>query len=146
MPRQHTKQNIKAARKKVEIALEKYKMYLLTLPDDMLPKITSSYSIAPPSKTNQFYSSTEAVAIQRIDYEREREEYMQRIQAAVNRCSEMERAIIIQCYMQPEDVYDYEIYNELGLSERKFYHLKGKALDKLAVILGFISVEELFND
>lgn len=56
MPRQHTKQNIKAARKKVEIALEKYKMYLLTLPDDMLPKITSSYSIAPPSKTNQFYS------------------------------------------------------------------------------------------
>jgi ArpU family phage transcriptional regulator len=145
MPRQHTKQNIKAARKKVEIALEKYKMYLLTLPDDMLPKITSSYSIAPPSKTNQFYSSTEAVAIQRIDYEREREEYMQRIQAAVNRCSEMERAIIIQCYMQPEDVYDYEIYNELGISESKFYQLKGKALDKLAVILGFISVEDLFN-
>lgn len=70
---------------------------------------------------------------------------MQRIQAAVNRCSEMERAIIVQCYMQTEDVYDYEIYNELGISESKFYQLKRKALDKLAVILGFISVEDLFN-
>jgi ArpU family phage transcriptional regulator len=146
VPRQHTKQNIKAARKRVETALEKYKMYLLTLPQDSLPTITASYSITPPSRTNQFYSSTEAVAIQRMDYEREREEYMQMIEEAVNRCSELERAIIIRSYMQPEDVYDYEIFNELGLSESKYYRLKGKALDKLAVILGFISVEELFNN
>lgn len=146
MSKQRTKSTIKEARKKVVAALEKYKMYLLTLPQDLMPTITASYSITPPSRTNKFYSSTEDVVIQRIDYEREREEYMQMIEAAVNRCSELERAIIIQRYMQLEDVYDYEIYNELGLSERNYYLLKGKALDKLAVMLGFISVDDLFDE
>jgi ArpU family phage transcriptional regulator len=146
VPKQRTKSAIKEARKKVVAALKKYKMYLLTLPQDLMPNITASYSITPPSRTNKFYSSTEAVAIQRMDYEREREEYMKMIEAAVNRCSEIERAIIIRSYMQLEDVYNYEIWNELGLSERNYYHIKKKALDKLAVILGFISVDDLFDE
>lgn len=141
-----SQQRNKVARKKVEKYLEKYKMYLLTLPDDIQPRITPSYSIVPNSKTNQFYSSTEAVAIKRVEYERERNEYMKRIQIAVNKCSELERTIIVKCYMQHEDVYDYEVYNELGISESKFYQLKRKALDKLAVILGFITVEDLFDE
>lgn len=123
-----------ATKKAVEAALEKYRMYLLTLRLDQLPKVTQSYSLVL-AVINQFHSSTEKIAIRNVDYEWEREEYIRRVINAVNRLSKWERAIIIQRYMSEEDVYDYEVYHELGMSERKYYRLKSRAFYKLAFAL-----------
>jgi hypothetical protein len=38
----------------VEAALEKYRFYLLSLPDEKLPKVTATFSLVPPSFTNGF--------------------------------------------------------------------------------------------
>uniref|UniRef100_A0A7U3YCX9 Phage transcriptional regulator, ArpU family n=1 Tax=Geobacillus sp. (strain Y4.1MC1) TaxID=581103 RepID=A0A7U3YCX9_GEOS0 len=124
-----------ATKKAVEAALEKYRVYLLTLRLDQLPKVTQHYSLVPPSNTNKFHSSTEEMAIRSADYERERDEYVKRMAAAVNRLSKWERAIIIRRYMSEDDVYDYEIYNDLGMSERKYYRIKSRAFYKLAFAL-----------
>lgn len=122
-------------KKAVESALEKYRFYLLTVPEEKLPRITPSYSIVPPSNTNEFHSSTEDAVINRVDGERERLEYIERIRRAVNRLNIRERELIIKRYLEEDEVYDYEIYNELGMSERRYYRYKGRIFYKLAFIL-----------
>lgn len=122
-------------KKAVESALEKYRFYLLTIPEEKLPRITASYSLVPPSNTNEFHSSTEDTVIDRVDGERERLEYIELIRKAVNRLSSRERELIIKRYLEEEEVYDYEIYNELGMSERRYYRYKGRIFYKLAFIL-----------
>lgn len=119
----------------VETALEKYRMYMLTVPDEYLPRVTQTYSLVPPSNTNAFHSSTEDVAIKKADFERERDEYMERIRRAVNRLNKTERELIIKRYLSNEEMYDYELYNEMGMSESKYYRLKARAFYKLAFIL-----------
>jgi ArpU family phage transcriptional regulator len=119
----------------VEAALEKYRMYMLTVPDEFLPRVTQTYSLVPPSNTNAFYSSTESAAIKRADFERERDEYMEKIRRAVNKLSMKERELIIKRYMTLEEPYDYEVYNELGYSESKYYRIREQAFYKLAFAL-----------
>jgi ArpU family phage transcriptional regulator len=119
----------------VEAALEKYRMYMLTVPDEFLPRVTQTYSLVPPSNTNAFHSSTESAAIKKADFERERDEYMERIRRAVNRLNKTERELIIKRYMSIDEPYDYEVYNEMGISESKFYRIREKAFYKLAFAL-----------
>jgi ArpU family phage transcriptional regulator len=133
---------LRKARKQVEAAFEKYRIYLFALPEENLPKITPSYSIIPPTKNNQFHSTTEDIAIKRVDFEREQHEYLSIIQKAVNKCTEEERTILIKRYLEEEDIFDYQVYNEIGLSESVFYKKKKKALEKLAIILGILNVDE----
>jgi ArpU family phage transcriptional regulator len=119
----------------VEAALEKYRMYMLTVPDEFLPRVTQTYSLVPPSNTNAFHSSTESAAIKKADFERERDEYMERIRRAVNKLSAIEREIIIKRHMSLEEPRDYDIYNEMGISEATFYRILEKAFYKLAFAL-----------
>ncbi|MGE7766649.1 ArpU family phage packaging/lysis transcriptional regulator [Peribacillus sp. NPDC096540] len=117
-------------------ALEKYRFYLLTIPEERLPKVTASYSLAASAPSNQFHSSTETAVIYKVDYERERDEYIERIRKAVNRLNFKEREIIIKRYLDGDDeVFDYEIYNEIGYGERKYYRLKARLFYKLAFLL-----------
>lgn len=67
--------DVKVSVKKALRALNKYRMYILSVDDEYLPKVTPMYSLTPPSNTNQFYSLTENV-IESVDREREKEQYM----------------------------------------------------------------------
>jgi ArpU family phage transcriptional regulator len=122
-------------KKRLEAALEKYRFYLLTVPEGRLPKVTATYSLVPPANTNAFHSSTETAVIDKVDFERERDEYMEWIRRGVNRLSQRERELIIKRYLNDEDMYDYELYNEMGISESKYYRLKARTFYKLAFIL-----------
>ncbi|MBP0725549.1 ArpU family transcriptional regulator [Bacillus sp. RG28] len=126
----------------VEAFLERYRVIVLTEDLFMLPKTTATYTLVPPSNTNTIHSSTEAVAINNIDLENKRKNFMKRAFSAVNRLSMPERAIIIKRYLNQDDVFDYEVYNELNLSERKYYRVKARAFYKLALILKIEVYEE----
>lgn len=119
----------------VEAELERYRICMLTVPDELMPKVTQTYSIVPPSNTNAFHSTTESIAIERADSNRERDEFMERIRKAVNRLSMRERELIFKRYMTIEDVYDYDVYNEMGFSETTYYRVREKAFYKLAFSL-----------
>jgi ArpU family phage transcriptional regulator len=119
----------------VEEKLEKYRLCLLSCPEEITPKITSSYSLVPPANTNAFHSSTEEAAINKADQDRERESYIEWVRRGINRLKFKEREIIIRRYFNDEEMYDYEIYNELGMSERKYYRLKARAFYSLAFAL-----------
>lgn len=109
----------------VEKAIQKYRIYALSIPDERLPKITASYTMVPPSTTNAFHSSTEDAAIANVDMERERLEYIEHFRKAVNKLSHKERQAFIMKYMDEEEMFDYQVYNTLGMSE-SYYHKKFK--------------------
>ncbi|MCM3525260.1 ArpU family transcriptional regulator [Bacillus subtilis] len=124
-----------ATKSKAEKLLDQYRLYLLQVPDNFLPKVTPTYSIVPPSITNEFRSSTEEAALKRLEWEIQRDKFLKRIQRAVNRLSQRERQIIVMLYMKLEEMYDYEVYAEMGLSQRSYYRVKAKALYRLAFAL-----------
>lgn len=119
----------------VESALEKYRFYLLMVPEDKLPKVTATYSLVPPSFSNEFHSSTEQAAIDRVDLEIARNKHIEWVLRGINRLGKMEREVIYRRYLEDEEIFDYEIYNEMGMSERRYYRLKSRIFYKLAFIL-----------
>lgn len=135
--------NRKETRDKVESALEKYQIMLLMDPEEHEPKITATFSLSPPTQTNEFKSTTEDVAIKKIDKDKKRLRYINKIIKAVNRLNYEERTVIIMRYIDNDDMFDYQVYNELGYSERKYYRIKANAFYKLAFILKIaVYVEE----
>ncbi|AXY07431.1 ArpU family transcriptional regulator [Bacillus thuringiensis LM1212] len=121
----------------VEKVFEEYRMYLSQMPSDILPKVTASYSIVPPSVTNEFNSSTENIAIERLQYEVARDKFMNWVHRAVNRLPKRERQIIYMYYMDEEKGYGYDldIMDEVKLGRTTYYKVKGKALLRLAFSL-----------
>jgi ArpU family phage transcriptional regulator len=119
----------------VESSLEKYRFYLLMIPEDKLPKVTATYSLVPPSFSNEFHSSTEQAVMDRIELDLARTKHIEWVLRGVNRLSKMEREIIYKRYLEDEEIFDYEIYNEIGMSERRYYRLKARIFYKLAFIL-----------
>lgn len=122
-------------REEVERHLEQYRLLLFTQPEEQLPKITQHFSFLPHSETNAFHSTTESIAVKKVDQEREIANFINRTNKAINRLSRQERAIIIKNYCDKENLYNYEIYNELGMSERHYNRVKGRALYHLALAL-----------
>lgn len=119
----------------VESALDMYRFYLLTVPEEYLPKVTSTYSLVPPAFSNQFHSSTEQAVVDRVDQELSKKKHIAWVLRGVNRLNKMEREIIYKRFLGDEEMYDYELYNELGMSERRYYRLKARIFYKLAFIL-----------
>ncbi|HFK1434000.1 TPA: ArpU family phage packaging/lysis transcriptional regulator [Bacillus cereus] len=119
----------------VEKVFEEYRMYLSQMPSDILPKVTASYSIVPPCVTNEFNSSTENIAIERLQYEMARDKFMNWVSRAVNRLPKRERQIIYMYYMEEEKGYDPDIMDEVRLGRTTYYKVKGKALLRLAFSL-----------
>lgn len=130
-------------KRNVETVLEKYKVMLLMVPEELEPKITATFKLAAAAPTNEFHSSTESTAIDKIDMEDKKRKHINMIKNAVNRLSFHERSIIIKRYLHCDDVYDYEVYNELGYSESKYYKIKSDAFYKLAFILRIAVYKEV---
>lgn len=125
-----------ATQENVEKAIAKYRYYSLQTEDEFLPKITASYSMVPPTNTNAFHSSTEDSAVRMADFERERMEYITRFAKAVNRLSKREREAFVLKYMGEEELYDYEVYNQLGMGETYYYtKFKPRMFYKFAIAM-----------
>ncbi|WJE51172.1 ArpU family phage packaging/lysis transcriptional regulator [Bacillus cereus] len=122
----------KETKKAVEEVLGNYREYLKTLPSDIMPKVTTSFSLIPPSFTNEFHSSTEDIAIERMELEKQRKEYMDWVHDAVNTLKGDERFIVVKSYMEEEQESDLNIWLELGVGKTKYYKIKGSALLRLA--------------
>lgn len=85
--------------------------------------------------TNYIGRPAEETAAWNVDTEERMKEITERVEKAVGRLGKMERQIIEKRYLEGEDIYDYHVYTELHMSERKYYRLKSKAIYKLAFML-----------
>ena len=126
----------KRTKREVEKAIAEYRDYLITLPVFLMPKVTPSYSLVPPSNTNAFHSSTEDAALERIEFEQERDACLKTMHEAVNSLKEIEKTIMVKKYLlHDQHGYDLEIWTELGLGKTKYYAIKGEAMLRLAFAL-----------
>lgn len=130
-----------ATKKKVESILEQYRIYLLQVSLNKLPSITAKYTLVPAT-TNLVTSSTEKAAIANVDYEMERNRFIAQVIEAVNRLPVEERRLIILRYFGEEEWFDYQVYNEMNMSERHYYRLKARAFSKLAFALNIEVYQE----
>lgn len=85
--------------------------------------------------TNEVTQPVEEIAIWNVDQEDQLKQQCEITQRAIQRLGRLERLIVLKRYMEEEDVYDYNVYSELHLSERKYYRLKSSAIYKLAFAL-----------
>jgi phage transcriptional regulator, ArpU family len=97
-------------------------------------KVTASLEPRYHGPTNIVGKPAEEVAVWNADTEERMREITERVERAVGRLGKLEREIIQMRYLE-DDVYDYNVYSELHLSERKYYRLKSKAIYKLAFML-----------
>ncbi|MED4685693.1 phage transcriptional regulator, ArpU family [Bacillus mycoides] len=107
-------------------------------------KVTPSYEICEHGPTHAVGKPLEDVAIANIQHSK-REERLERMSLRIDqflnrlgngRAGSIQRDIIYKRYLEEEDVCDYMVYNEIGMSERTYRRWKSKAFYKLSFALG----------
>lgn len=136
----------KIDRKATQMAIEKvfrqYRTYMLTTDEDLMPTLTTKYTLEMPNFSLFKSSATENAAVKMADMSEEYAKFMKWFNRAFNRLSKIERQIIRLSSLIEEPLHNYEIYAQLNLSERTYYRIKSNALYKLAAYLGVIVYEE----
>ncbi|MBG9615704.1 ArpU family phage packaging/lysis transcriptional regulator [Bacillus cereus] len=106
-------------------------------------KVTPSYKVREHGPTHTVGKPLEDVAIANIQQSK-REEWLEkmafRVEQALSRfgnstVGKNQRDIIVKRYLEDEDVCDYMVYNEIGMSERTYRRVKARAFYKLSFAL-----------
>ncbi|EJS08369.1 ArpU family phage packaging/lysis transcriptional regulator [Bacillus mycoides] len=101
-------------------------------------RVTASSEVRYNGPTNIVGKPAEDVALANVAMS-ERELKLQRlsfqIDKALSRFSKNQRDIIVKRYLEDEEVFDYMIYNDIGMSERTYRRNKSNAFYKLAFAL-----------
>ncbi|PFD35082.1 ArpU family transcriptional regulator [Bacillus cereus] len=106
-------------------------------------KVTPSYEMREHGPTHAVGKPLEDVAIANLQ-QIEREKWLETMSFRVNQAlsrfgnsqtGKNQREIIVKRYLEDEDVCDYMIYNEIGMSERTYRRVKSRAFYKLAFAL-----------
>ncbi|HHK5536863.1 TPA: ArpU family phage packaging/lysis transcriptional regulator [Bacillus mobilis] len=132
-----------ATQKKLEGVLENVRLYRQfgMMREEM--KVTPSYEIRYHGPTNDVGKPLEDVAMANIQ-QSEREEWIKQTSFCIDqflsrlgngRAGKDQRDIIIKRYLEDEDVCDYMVYNEIGMSERTYRRVKARVFYKLAFAL-----------
>ncbi|MES5940657.1 MULTISPECIES: ArpU family phage packaging/lysis transcriptional regulator [unclassified Bacillus cereus group] len=130
-----------ATQKKLEGVLENVRLYRQfgMMSEEM--KVTPSYEIRYHGPTNDVGKPLEDVAMVNIQQSK-REEWIKQTSFRIDqflsrlgngRAGKDQRDIIIKRYL--EDVCDYMVYSEIGMSERTYRRVKARVFYKLAFAL-----------
>ncbi|MFJ8354109.1 ArpU family phage packaging/lysis transcriptional regulator [Bacillus paramycoides] len=132
-----------ATQEKLEGVLESVRIYRQFGMIRKEMKVTPSYEMREHGPTHTVGKPLEDVAIANVQ-QSEREEWLEkmsfRVDQALNRfgngiAGRNQRDIIIKRYLEDEDICDYMVYNEMGMSERTYRRVKSRAFYKLAFAL-----------
>lgn len=122
-------------------ALEKYQYYRLSVPEAREPKITPAYCLAPASNTNEFHSDTEDCAAYNVDSQAYRKNYIERVNAAIQRLKVEHQRLIRERFLLEADS-NLQVSMKMNYSERNYYRKQEKALICLAFALRIEVYEE----
>ena len=106
-------------------------------------KVTPSYGIRYHGPTNDVGKPLEDVAMANIQQSK-REAWIKQTSFRIDqflsclgngRAGKDQRNIIIKRYLEDEDICNYMVYNEIGMSERTYRRVKARVFYKLAFAL-----------
>lgn len=129
-------------RREIEKIFRKYRTYMFTTDEDLMPKLTANYTLEMPNNSIFKTSTTENAAIKMASMKEDYMKFMNWFNRGFNRLNKIERQIIRLSNLLESPMRNYEIYRQLNISERTFYRIKSNALYKLAFFLGIIVYEE----
>lgn len=115
-----------------------YKLLLLRLEENQLPRMTAKYGLSFGGKTSvkNTRSSVESYVIKKIILEGKIEEYITKIITAFNRLDEDERKYLYLKYLTDMTLSDEQIMPQCHMCLRNFRELKKNAYIKFAMALG----------
>lgn len=128
----------KATQDRIEEVLESIRIYRQfgMIRNEM--KVTASCEVRYHGPTNVVGNPAEDVALENVELSK-REERLQRLSFQVDktlsRFSKNQRDIIVKRYLEDEEIFNYMVYNEIGMSERTYRRNKSSAFYKLAFAL-----------
>lgn len=128
----------KATQDRIEAVLESIRIYRQfgMIRNEM--KVTASCEVRYHGPTNVVGNPAEDVALENVELSK-REERLQRlsfqVDKALSRFSKNQRDIIVKRYLEDEEIFDYMVYSEIGMSERTYRRNKSNAFYKLAFAL-----------
>ncbi len=126
-------------KKNVEIVIQKYLYYCLSIDNYPTSKINDDYSL------NEFIQEEvyNSYVMIRADERARRAEFINYFRNSFNRLTSEERKLIYWNYLDKEDNYDDRfIANNLGFSLGHFYIKKKETLIRFAYALGIETIEE----
>ncbi|QWH60184.1 ArpU family transcriptional regulator [Bacillus mycoides] len=132
-----------ATQEKLEGVLESVRIYRQFGMMRKEMKVTPSYEVRYHGPTNDVGKPLEDVAMENIQQSK-REEWIENMSYHIDqflnrlgkgRAGKDQRDIITKRYLEDEDVCDYMVYNEIGMSERTYRRVKARAFYKLAFAL-----------
>ncbi|QXE02809.1 ArpU family phage packaging/lysis transcriptional regulator [Terribacillus sp. DMT04] len=137
----------KATQKRVEAALEKYRIYKYISFDEHEANTTASYDPIGGGKSNSTSDQTAAIAVHNADAKAYRKRYCENIERSVQRLPKMEKFLIEQRYMIEDAEYmtDLKIYNHVfqpPISEKTYAKIRWKAFYKLALNMNFAVLQQ----
>lgn len=119
----------------LEHCISKYFEMSLRAHSKSLPSLTSRISDIPSSRSNEFFSKTEAAAIERVSAG----EWLRIFHVNLDGLPAAHKQIIEQKYLQraPDGRYrsDLIVYQELNVGRTTYYRMKKEALYWLGVTL-----------
>lgn len=134
--------DVKETQKSIERVLRQYRTYYLTAPEEMLPSLTPKYTLELPVNTGMVNSKTENAALKNAEFQKQASKFFDRFNRAFRKLTYKEREVIAKACLEEEPRFNYEIADELNLSERTFYRIKSQAMYKLALAMHVVVYEE----
>ncbi|WP_036746548.1 ArpU family phage packaging/lysis transcriptional regulator [Paenibacillus sp. UNC451MF] len=124
-----------ATRQAVEERLESARIYKQLGFIRRETKTTASYELREGGTTNIISKAAENAAIYNVDTEARLQQKQEQVEMAVSKLNRTERQIIEKRFMEDDEIFDYHVFNDLHMSERKYYRMKSSAIYKLAFAL-----------
>lgn len=97
---------------------------------------TPSYEPREHQGTNAISKPCEDIAVWNVDNELRLKQAYDRVQRALRGLKRTERRIIELLYFNNDDVFNYNVYTELNMSERTYGRYKTRAMYQLAFAMG----------
>lgn len=129
-----------ATREAVEKYLKQAREYQVTEYIPLTTTTTPGYSGMPHS--GAISDQTAKIAISNVDEQERRKRHVERAERAVSRLGSRHQKLIRKRYLDDDDVLDYNVAEELHLSERQYRRLKSVAIHRLAGILGLVVLRD----
>lgn len=122
-------------RKRVEEYIETALMWRNTAAVRKETAMTPNYAVRDYSSNSGVSKPVEDAAISNADVDMEMKQQWELLQRALNILRPDERQIIELRYLETQPVYDYEVYNKLGMSERTYIRAKQRAIKTIGMAL-----------
>ncbi|WP_458412763.1 ArpU family phage packaging/lysis transcriptional regulator [Schinkia sp. CFF1] len=126
----------RATQEAIEKVFRQYRTYMLTTEDDLMPTVTTKYTLEMPNFSNVKSSRVEEAAVKMASFAVDYLKFMNWFNRGFNKLNKTERQLITLSYLEEDPLHNYEIYRDMNVSERTFYRMRNKALHKLAISLG----------